>query len=170
MAKKNRPKDKDKGSTDPKLHPDTKSSVIAVVLIGVAAILILGGLGEAGPAGRYTYAFLNGFLGWGYYLIPAILIIMSANFFVKGERHKFVWMTVLGGVLFILSGLGIMDILWPHSSGLIGTWVGDLQMPFGYWAALVISVTVGIASILITLNRPLRLAIKKAEEAEKDGA
>ena len=166
MPKKNRPKDKSKEANDPQLHPDTKSSVLAVVFIGVAAILILGGLGEAGPAGRYIYEFLDEFLGWGYYLIPAILIIMSANFFVRSERKKFVWMTVIGGVLFVLSGLGIMDIVSPHSSGLIGSLVGDLQSPFGYWAALVITATIAVVSILVTLNRPIRLAIKKIERGD----
>lgn len=169
MAKKNHPKEKQKAAEDLKLHPDTKSSVLAVVFIGVAAILVLGGLGEAGPAGKYTYDFLSEFLGWGYYLIPAILLIMSANFFVRSERKKLVWVTVLGGILFVLSGLGIMDIVSPNSSGLIGSLVGDLQLPFGYWAALVITATIAVASILITLNRPIRLAIKKAKEAE-DGA
>ncbi|MCL4405381.1 MAG: DNA translocase FtsK [Patescibacteria group bacterium] len=166
MAKKNRSKDKNREVQDPKLHPETKNSVLAVVFIGIAAILVLGGLGEAGPAGQYIHIFLNEFLGWGYYLIPTILIIISANFFVRGERHKLVGVTVVGGILFVLSGLGIMDIISPNSSGLIGSIVGDLQVPFGYWAALVINVTIMIVSVLVTLNRPLRLAIKKAEEAK----
>lgn len=167
MAKKNRSKDRGKGAQDPKLHPETKNSVLAVIFIGIAAILILGGLGEAGPAGNYIYEFLNEFLGWGYYLIPTILVIISVNFFIKGERRKLVWITVLGGILFVLSGLGIMDIVSPNSSGLIGNVVGDLQIPFGYWAALVINITIAVVSILVTLNRPIKWAINRKEDAEE---
>ncbi len=166
MAKKSTSRDRRKENSDPKLHPDTKSSVLAVAFIGVAAILVLGGLGEAGPAGAYIYGFLSEFLGWGYYLIPTILAIMSANFFVKSERQKLVWITVMGGVLFVLSGLGIMDIISPNSSGLIGSVVGGIQIFFGYWAALVINATIAIASVLVTLNRPIRLALKRAERPD----
>ncbi len=164
MSKKNRSKGRQKEDKEPKLHPDTKSSVLAVVFIGLAAILVLGGLGQAGPAGTYAYNFLNGFLGWGYYLIPATLLIMSVNFFTKSERRKFVWITALGGVLFVLSGLGMMDILSPKSSGVIGMLVGDLQIPFGYWAALIINLTVAVASVLVILNRPIRLALNRNRE------
>ncbi len=166
MSKKNRPKPRSEPLSIPKLHPETKTSVLAVAFLGISVILILGSVGSAGPAGKFTFDALSTILGWGYYLIPATLTLMAANFLVKSERPKLVGITVVGAVLFILSGLGTLDILYPGKGGLAGNFLGGIQIFFGYWASLVVNVTIAVAAVLVTLNTPIRIALKKAQEAE----
>jgi len=166
MSKKNRSKRGRGIQSEPRLHPETKTSVLAIIFLGISAILILGSLGYAGPAGKFTFNILSTLLGWGYYLIPTTLILMAVNFFIKSERPKFVGVTFLGATLFVLAGLGTLDILSPGNGGLAGNFLGGIQIFFGYWASLVINLTVGVAAILITLNTPIRVALKKVEEAE----
>jgi S-DNA-T family DNA segregation ATPase FtsK/SpoIIIE len=169
MSKKNRFRHKRemKIQSGPRLHPETKISVLAITFLGISAILILGSFGYAGPAGKLIFNLLFTFLGLGYYLIPTTLVLIAANFLVKSERPKFVGVTLLGAVFFILAGLGTLDVFSPGEGGLVGKFLGGIQVFFGYWASLVINLTVAVAAVLITLNTPIRIAIRKAEEKNK---
>lgn len=165
MSKKNRSKRGREAVEEPRLHPETKLSVLAITFLGISAILLLGSFGYAGPAGKFTFDILFALLGWGYYLIPTTLTLVAANFLTKSERPKFVGMTFLGATLFVLAGLGTLDILYPSKGGLAGNFLGGIQIFFGYWASLVVNLTVGAAAILVTLNTPIRIAIRKVEES-----
>ena len=63
----------------------------------------------------------------------------------------------------MLAGLGLIDIIFPDRAGLIGNFVGFLEIPFGYIASLVIAVVVVVVAFLITLDLPIK--IKKWEKA-----
>ncbi len=167
MARKNRGKRGREAAGEPRLHPETKLSVLAIAFLGISAILLLGSFGYAGPAGKFTFDVLFTLLGWGYYLIPVTLVLVAANFLTKSERPKFVGMTFLGATLFVLAGLGTLDILYPGKAGLSGSFLGGIQVFFGYWASLVVNLTVAVAAILVTLNTPIRIAIRKVEEIEE---
>ena len=76
---------------------------------------------------------------------------------------------MLGAILFVISGLGIIDLLSNGSGGLIGKFIGALKIPFGRSASLVIAVTLLISSVIITLNLPLKITrlIKKEKIKEE---
>ena len=56
-----------KEKRDSFLNPETKNSIVAVFLIGVAAILLLAAFGKAGPAGEFAHTILKNLFGWGSY-------------------------------------------------------------------------------------------------------
>src|SRR3989344_3083853 len=164
MAKEKRLKAKEK---NPALHPEAKKSVFAIIFIGLTVFLLLASLKQAGPAGNFIYRTLNRLLGWGYYLLPTILLI-AALAILTSKQKKIFGITLLGAVLFVISGLGIIYLLVHGSGGLIGEFVGALEMPFGRPASLVIAVTLLISSVIITLNIPLRIPQRIKEEKAKE--
>src|SRR3989344_6044812 len=112
---------------DSRLHPETKKSVWAVV-----------------------------FFGLGYYLLPLILFVVAGVFLVS-DRRKIYQITFFGAVLFILAGLGLIDIVFPDKGGLVGSIIGLLEIPFGYVASIVAVVISAVAAMLITVNLPIRI-------------
>ena len=141
---------------DVRLHPETKKSVWAVVFFGFGIILLLAKFNNAGPLGVFVYNFLEGFFGWGYYLLPLILFVVAGVFLVS-DRRKIYQITFFGAVLFILAGLGLIDIVFPDKGGLVGSIIGLLEIPFGYVASIVAVVISAVAALLITVNLPIRI-------------
>ena len=149
------------------IHPETERSILAIFFIGIAAILILASFHNAGPAGEFIYNTLTKFFGLGYYLFPTIFLIMS-GVFLSGEEKKdrAMTMTFTGAALFIIAGLGLIDVLYPEKGGLVGHWMGSLEMPFGYTASIIITITILISALLLTLNLPLKLR-RRLEEKDQ---
>jgi len=167
MSRKNRDKNWrkkhfDEKPTEPRLHPETKKSIWALVFFGIAAVLILASLESAGPLGSFLYGFFEKLFGWGYYLLPAIFLVL-AGVFLASERQRIYQITFLGAGLFTLAGLGLIDIIFPNRGGWVGRIIGSLEVPFGYTASIIIVIIVIIISFLVTLNLPIK--IKKPQKA-----
>src|SRR5574341_629688 len=90
------------------VNPETKNSLVAIFLIGLASILILATFQKAGPVGQFVYSILNNLFGWGYYLLPTISILVALLFFFSRQR-VFISTSIIGASLFVISGLGLMD-------------------------------------------------------------
>lgn len=146
---------------DLRLHPETKKSIWAVILFGIALILLLAGFQNAGPAGSFLYDIFRSLFGWGYYLLPLILVVMG-GVFLTSERRKIYGVTFFGAGLFVLSGLGLIDVLSPGNGGFVGKAVGALETLFGYTAAIIVILIMLTVSFLVTLNLPIK--IRKREK------
>ncbi len=145
-----------------RLHPETKKSIWAVVFLGVAVVLFLASFKNAGPFGDFLYNFFTKLLGLGYYLLPLIFLVMAGVFFTS-ERRKIYGITFFGAFLFVLSGLGFIDIVFPQKAGIIGGIAGSIESLFGYTASLVVITVMGVVSFLITLNLPIKIRRNKEE-------
>ena len=143
-----------------KIRPETKKSVAAILLIGLAALLILASLDRAGPAGNFLFKTLGKLFGWGYYLIPGVALTVAVLFLLTKER-KFMGITFVGALCFIVFGLGFMDVVFPEGGGWVGTVVGVLEIPFGTTASLVLLGTFLLISFLIAFNASIRLRSKE---------
>ena len=143
-----------------RLHPETKKSIWAVILFGVAAILFLASFQSAGPAGNFLFGIFQSLFGWGYYLLPLILAVMG-GVFLTSERRKIYGITFFGAGLFVLSGLGLIDVLSPGNGGFMGKLVGSLKLLFGYSASILVIIVLLIISFLVTLNLPIRIKRKE---------
>ncbi|MBI5147632.1 MAG: hypothetical protein HZA37_00550 [Parcubacteria group bacterium] len=155
---KNRKPNEEKSAKKIKLdlHPETKKSVLAVFLFGAAVVLLLSSFGKAGPAGDFIYGILERLFGWGFYLIPATLFSVAA-LFVAYEKNSVLGATFFGAFLFIVSGLGLIDVLFPSGGGFVGKISGSLKIPFGFTASLVLLAALSVASAMIALNSPLKI-------------
>jgi S-DNA-T family DNA segregation ATPase FtsK/SpoIIIE len=150
-----------------RLHPETKKGIWAVVFIGVAIILALARFQNAGPLGDFIYHAFEKLFGWGYYLLPLIFLVL-AGVFLTSERRRIYQITFIGAFIFVLSGLGLIDIIFPDKGGVIGYIVGLLEAPFGYTAAIIISVVLLVVSLLITLNLPIKIKKREKKEGEEE--
>lgn len=141
---------------------ETKKSVIGVLLIGVSIILFLAAFNSAGPVGVFLWKTLHdALLGIGYYLIPSIFLIVGCLFLVSKEK-KFFGVIFAGMLAFVLSGLGLIDVLFPQTdtalpatAGWVGKAVGALEIPFGHSASIILLIVLLIVSLMITLNASL---------------
>jgi S-DNA-T family DNA segregation ATPase FtsK/SpoIIIE len=163
-----------------RLHPDVKSSVLAIFFLALAIILILASFGMAGPAGFFVYVALKHLFGIGYYLLP-LTALAIAGAFLFSEKKSVDGMPILGGLIFIAAALGLIDIIAQNQAGWAGNLIGSIEMLFGYPASMVVLVTILLSSILVTLNAPLKfrwpqlvsnkenkLEVAAQEEPQKD--
>ncbi|MFH1246265.1 MAG: DNA translocase FtsK, partial [Candidatus Liptonbacteria bacterium] len=151
----------------PRLNPDTMRSIWAIIFSGLAVLLVLAGLEKAGPFGSLIHHGLTALVGWGYYVIPLAMFVVSGVLIASGQR-KVIGTASFGAVLTVLSVLGIIHILQPGMGGYLGYIFGSLNVPFGATASIVLNVIIAIIAILITLNTPIRLPFMKSEEDEEE--
>ena len=145
---------------EPRLHIDTKKSIAAILMIGLAALLLLAKFDKAGPIGRLLYFSLNNLFGWGYYLLPVMSVVVALVFLV-GQKQNFLSMTFIGAGFSVLFGLGIIDIIFPNQGGILGNLIGAIEIPFSYTGGLVIAAVFAVIAILITLNAKLKIVTSK---------
>ncbi len=148
------------------IDPDTKKSVGAVLLVGVAIVMLLAGFAKAGPAGELFYNTFFYLFGWGYYLWPMIALLIAGTLFLA-QSGIFLLTTILGATGFVVAGLGLIDIVFPGEAGLLGGIVGSIEAPFGHVAAMILTVCASIASLLVALNA--KIMLRKPNETDEEG-
>ncbi|OGY58800.1 MAG: hypothetical protein A3C03_00800 [Candidatus Colwellbacteria bacterium RIFCSPHIGHO2_02_FULL_45_17] len=158
MSRKRRKK-YSKNSGMNQVHPGAKTSVIAIGTIGFAIVLLLAAFAKAGPAGEVIFKLLDKAFGWGYYLVPLILIVLGLGALSQVKRTA-MGTTFVGAGFFIAAGLGIIDIIYPDKGGVVGSLLGSLEALFGYAASLVVNFTVLVAAVVLALNVPIKLTFK----------
>jgi S-DNA-T family DNA segregation ATPase FtsK/SpoIIIE len=178
-GKKNEKSDKKSGG----LKTQTKHGIIAVVFFVLAVFFLMSYFDAAGVAGIFVYEKLYLLLGVGYILLPTLLILLGSSF-IKSEVPDIGWTRVISGILFLLSGLGMIDVASGnfslanrHAGGFFGE---ILSAPFvslfDVYASFVFLGAIFIISILIMFDAKLNLApafakiwnlvFKKKEEKE----
>ncbi len=151
MSKKKKA-EKTKTSFSLGLQEETKYAVYSVIFFVIAVFLLLAAFVKAGVVGEGVFAFFSGLLGVGYYLLPALSFIIAIGYF-KTEKANFALTNIIGSLLFIASGLGILEILFPDSGGALGVWVAKpLLYLFATSGAMVALVALFVISVLVLSN------------------
>lgn len=149
-----------------KIKSETKKSVLGILFIGLSLVFLLAAFGNAGPAGNFFYKIFEGLLGVGYYLIPAIFFIVGLLFLLTHEK-KFFSIVFLGMFFFVLSGLGLIDVLFPAKAGVLGKLIGAMEIAFDHGVSIILLVTLLIVSLLITLNASIKLRLPQIFKKKK---
>jgi len=194
MAPKN--KDKKIPKTNPKsnskteskesilssIKNETKQAIYAISFLLLSIIFILSSVDYAGPVGKEVFKLLYILLGVGYFLLPIFFLMLSISFF-KAEEKDFNKIKVFGGVIFFISGLGLIDIIskqyWPASVNYQGGWLGwlistPLLKMFGYYTSVIIVIALLIISCLILFETKITVESlmfwrkSKVEEEDED--
>ena len=145
-----------------KLRTQTKHGILAVVFFVLALFFLMSAFGKAGVAGEFTYEKLSYLLGVGYILLPALLILLGSSF-MNSVTPNIGWRSMVGAVMFLLSGLGIIDVVsgspavaGKHSGGLFGE---ILSRPFvslfDVYASIAFMGALLIISILVIFDAKL---------------
>ena len=155
----------------PVLHSETKKGILVVVCFSAALISILSFFGGAGIFGQYFLKISQLFFGKGFFLISVGFVLISIavlipRFNLSGHGRPVYRTILIGVVFFILSILGIFHIFdLPSGGGYLGLIVGyPLITYLGFWASLVVFLSVLVVSILITFNISIIPSKKKEKE------
>ncbi len=134
------------------IREETKNSVWFVIFLGLFVIFLLAGFKKAGIAGRGLYDGLSYLLGLGYFLIPTIFLLLSISFF-RSIKHEMAGLKTIGGGIFFLSGLGMLELISKGSSGIVGKWVAEpLLSLFDFYASFSILSMLIIVSVLVLFD------------------
>ena len=146
------------------LAPDTKKSVYAIVAFTFAALFILSFIGKGGNVGGYIYSIFGMLLGSGYFFVPLSFILIGFSLLFAAHK-RLLRSSILGGVLFLLSSLAGLHILFGvETGGIIGALLGSpLLSLFDFWAGIIIVTSLFLISFLIMFN----LAIWKESDKSK---
>lgn len=158
---------------EPLLHQETKESIVAIIAFLVALLFIFAWIGKAGKLGEWGFETFSFLLGKGYFLMPLSLILVGAALLFS-LKQKFVSLPLIGGGVFLLSSLGLADIIFSdNTGGFIGTLVAQpfLYMLDRFASGIVFSAFIVIA-ILVTFNASLRRSFERldVEEDEEEKA
>lgn len=161
MAKKNGSKEnrnkKERGSKFFNLREETRNSVLGILFFGLAIIFLLAGFEKAGVVGDDLYRGLSYLLGYGYFLIPTLFLLLGISFF-RSIHHELAGLKTLGGFLFFLSGLAMLDLISHKSAGIVGSGITvPLVSLFDVYASFAILIVFIIISILILFDLTLEL-------------
>src|SRR3989344_608995 len=104
------------------LAPETKYGVFAILFFFLAIFFALSAWGSAGVAGKTIYNAFTTLLGQGFFLLPTVSLILSISL-ARHRRPHILLTNALGSGLFLLSGLGLLSLLFNSSTGGI---VGDV--------------------------------------------
>ncbi len=182
LNKKESKKDKKKNEEEESgmyryLQEETWRGMVAVVffVFGVFLALSAGPVDKGGPAGRFAYSIFHYLFGIGYYLLPIVLFILCASFF-RSLHKKLALTHTIGGLLFFLSGLGLINIASAEQGGIIGGFISNpLVGLFDVYATVIILLALVIISLLTIFDAPLRFTFitslfkkKEIPETEED--
>jgi len=144
-----------------KLKTETKHTISAILFFVFSLFLLMSMpvFNIGGIAGKNIYEFLDYFFGIGYILLPILFVLVGISF-LKSETPNIGWTRAISGMMFLLSGLGMIDVAsLNHSGGLLGR---ILSTPFvslfDVYASIVFLGAILIISILVMFDTKPDLA------------
>lgn len=148
------------------LEDQTKKAILAIIFFSFSIITLLSIWHKAGPFGELMLKSFSYLFGWGYYILPAVFLLMTYEF-LKSRREHIYFATIFGAFLLFISILGILELYSENNyAGLVGYVISvSLNKIFGFWASLVLLISFTFISLIMALNIPLRIG-RDADEDE----
>ena len=106
-SKQGRGKNKNKKRIE--LKEETRYSLWGILFMVLGLLITLSIFDMAGVVGGFIYRGLSAFLGFGYYLLPVLLVVVGYSF-LKKERPQIAFTHTIFGLTTLLSSLAIMDL------------------------------------------------------------
>ncbi len=157
---RSRGKNKNK-QTKIKLKDETRHSIWGIVLLMLGVFILLSTFKLAGVAGDYFNKFFSQLFGFGYYLLPILLVVVGISFMRKG-KPQVARLHAITSILVLLSSLGIMDIASNGANvsesitfggylGMMSAW--PFVKLFGVYAGILLLGTILIISLIVLFDR-----------------
>jgi len=150
MARRN---GKQKSSRTParELPSDTKRAVVVVLLFVLGVFLTLAAFGAAGIAGSDAYRLFAYLLGVGYFLLPILFFVLAGSA-LKQESVGFGPLKIAASLVFIIGGLGFIDIV-ASRGGFVGGLIANPAVHFfDTYVALLLLGGLSLTSLLVLLE------------------
>ncbi len=149
------------------LHPETKKSIFAILLLATSFIFLLSGFNKAGIFGKYLVKISKYFFGIGFWFFPLIIFLLSLVFFISEREKKIYFTTLFGGGILFFSFLSLLEIFFKGKAGLIGRIGALIEKVFGFYGGLIFWLALFLVGILISFNIPIKIKSSKRRKEEK---
>ncbi len=134
------------------LKEETVRGIWGIVFLFITLFFILSAFNIAGIAGRATFNSLSTLFGVGYFLLPIVLFFIAISFF-RSYEHAYGTLKNVSAGVFILSSLGIIDIAFKGSAGIIGGFVSSpIVALLDVYASVLMLVVLIILSLVIMFD------------------
>ncbi len=159
MAKKSKQNgNRDRESSAKHLRDETRQDILAIAFFVAAVIFILAALGKAGSVGAFIYEWFGHLLGFGYFLLPLVFIMLAVAF-LKDLARPFSTVKIIGSLFFVIAGLGLIETVSPSAGGIIGFIVSNpLIKLLDVYATTVVLAAIFVASILVIFETDFTIA------------
>lgn len=138
------------------MKDETVRTILALLSFLLMVLSLLAAFGKAG-FGNYIYEFLMRMFGIGYYLIPIAFAMLGISF-LQGAQKRVETTKIVGMILFFISGLGLIHLIYTEAGGVIGRWIASpLVRLLDSWAAVVLLIVIFVASIIMAFNLHITL-------------
>ncbi|MEY4747604.1 MAG: cell division protein ftsK, segregation ATPase FtsK/SpoIIIE, family [Candidatus Parcubacteria bacterium] len=150
--RKNGGKDADETFGRRSLSSEALRSIGAIFSFAIGVFLILAEIGNGGTFGMVVYDWLSWLLGVGYTLLPLSLGLLAVLIFRSFERH-FGFLQLFSMIVFLLAGLGLVNIASPGNGGVLGGFVSDpIQHFVDTIATVIFLLTFLIVSLIVAFD------------------
>jgi len=153
-------KKKNKNGKKVELKEEARYSIWGIGFIVLGILILLSIFNMAGVVGDFIFRTLSAFFGFGYYILPILLVVIGYSF-LKKERPQIARVHAIFGFTTLLSILGIMDIA-SNGAGeslniTFGGYLGSIiSWPFiklfGMYASILLLGALLIVSLIILFN------------------
>ncbi|MEK7213663.1 MAG: DNA translocase FtsK 4TM domain-containing protein [Patescibacteria group bacterium] len=142
----------DKSDSKSSIKRETLQAVFAILFFALAVLAILASMGKAGFVGAYAYKILKKLFGLGYFLLPISFIMLGISFII-GIKRKFQIFKIIGVIIFLVSGLGLVDLLVAREGGILGHFISSpLLSLFDVYATVALLIAFLAISIIVTFE------------------
>ncbi|MEK7501455.1 MAG: DNA translocase FtsK 4TM domain-containing protein, partial [Patescibacteria group bacterium] len=145
------------------MRPETLQAIFAILSFLLAILSLMSAFGKVGRVGDYSFIWLTRLFGIGYYLIPAIFIMLTFTF-LKGLKKKFEVSKAIGAIVFFISGLGLIHIASNNAAGTVGAGgtagriiASPLIKLIDIWASAVLLTALVVISLFIIFEAKITL-------------
>jgi S-DNA-T family DNA segregation ATPase FtsK/SpoIIIE len=139
------------------LREETAHGVFAVIFFVFGVFFLLASFGKAGFLGEKTYQIFRLLFGYGYFLLPLVSFMLCV-FFFQSTKRSFAGTQSVGSVVFLLSALGIINMLKTNGGGIIGKLVSKpLVSLFDVYATGIILIALLVISFLVIFDTALKM-------------
>ncbi|OGI94459.1 hypothetical protein A3A03_02795 [Candidatus Nomurabacteria bacterium RIFCSPLOWO2_01_FULL_40_18] len=155
MAKKDKKEDSEDENDG--LKSNTKHGIWAIVFFVLALFFLMSAFSVTGVAGEFIKNILKNILGnIGYFFLPVLLVLLGISY-LKSKTPNIGWRIAGSGAMFLLSSLGILNILGnKNSGGLLGeTLAVPLVSLFEVYASIIFLSAILIISVLVIFDTEL---------------
>ncbi|MEK7642687.1 MAG: DNA translocase FtsK [Patescibacteria group bacterium] len=147
----------DKPEDQASLKGNTLGWIQSVAFIVLFAFFILASVDKAGFVGNKVFNILSILFGVGYFVIPAICIIMAISL-AQSIKKDFGYLRISGSVVLFLSLIVIIEIIFDQRGGIVGNVLEKpLMIMFDVYASMVILVGLSIIGIMTSIDQPINL-------------
>ncbi len=140
------------------MEDGTIQIILSICSFLLVILAMLAAFGKAGWIGDDAFDILYKLFGIGYYLIPMMFAMLGITF-LQGLKRRFEITKGVGALLFLISGLGLIDVAYAGAGGKLGyyiTW--PLLKLVEVYATTTILIALFVISIIMTFNLYFTLA------------